>query len=147
MVPERLEREVLIEAPLEVVWSVITEPEHINGWFGDVAEIELHPGGRLRLRWEDQDHTVWGRVERVEPPHFLSFRWNCGGAPEVGADNSTLVEFSLTAQGEATRLAVVESGFPALTSLPEDERERDAEGHRKGWVQELDELVEYAEGL
>jgi uncharacterized protein YndB with AHSA1/START domain len=145
MVPERLEREVVIEAPQEVVWSVITEPEHINRWFGDMAEIELQPGGRLFLRWEDHDHTVHGWVEKVEPPHFLAFRWRNGGpGAELPADDSTLVEFSLSAAGEGTRLKVVETGFREL-SVPEDEKEEHAEGHRRGWVVELDELRAYAE--
>ena len=32
MVPERVEREILVDAPLGVVWAVITEPEHISSW-------------------------------------------------------------------------------------------------------------------
>ena len=75
MVPERLEREILIDAPPEVVWSVITEPRHVSGWFGDSAEIDLQPGGEMTLRWEANDYTAVGRVERVEPHSLFSFRW------------------------------------------------------------------------
>jgi uncharacterized protein YndB with AHSA1/START domain len=146
MVPERLEREILIDAPVEIVWAVITEPEHVNGWFGDATEIELRPGGRLMFRWERYGNTAHGRVERVEPPRFFSFRWNRGTGTEVRDGNSTLVEFSLREEGDSTRLTVVESGFREL-ALPEDEKERDAEGHREGWERELDELAEYAGGL
>jgi uncharacterized protein YndB with AHSA1/START domain len=32
MVPESIEREVLIEAPVELVWSIVTEPEHVGRW-------------------------------------------------------------------------------------------------------------------
>ena len=142
MVPERLEREILIEAPAELVWAVITEPEHVNGWFGDVAEIEPRPGGRLKFGWQENDYTAYGRVERVEPPHYFSFRWNRGSGTEVREDDSTLVEFSLREEGGSTRLTVVESGFRDVT-WPEDEKERDAEDHREGWERELGELVEY----
>jgi uncharacterized protein YndB with AHSA1/START domain len=142
MVPERLEREIVIAAPLEVVWSVVTEAEHINGWFGDSTEIELRPGGRLVLRWEEFDSTVYGRVERVEPPHVFSFRWSRGSGSEVPEDNSTLVEFTLSAEGDSTRLKVVESGFRELSGS-DDEKEKDADGHRKGWELELDDLREY----
>ena len=141
MVPERVEREILIDAPLEVVWSVITEPEHISGWFSDSAEIDLRPGGKITLVWEGR-HTEHGRVEQVEPPGFFSFRWLRGSATEVRDGNSTLVEFSLSAEGEGTRLRVVETGFSNL-DLPEAEQARDAEGHREGWELELDELREY----
>ena len=29
MAAQRIEREIVIDAPVEVVWSVVTEPEHI----------------------------------------------------------------------------------------------------------------------
>jgi uncharacterized protein YndB with AHSA1/START domain len=141
MVPERLEREILIEAPLEVVWSVITEPQHITGWFGDSAEIDLRPGGSLILRWEEQDHTVHGRIETVEPHRLFSFRWM--RSSEAG--DSTLVEFSLSADGGSTRLTVVETGFRQLSGT-EDQKQKDADSHRDGWKLELDELREYVHG-
>ena len=37
VVPERIEREVLIDAPPETVWAVITQAEHIAGWFSDAG--------------------------------------------------------------------------------------------------------------
>lgn len=141
MVPERIEREILIDAPLEVVWSVVTEPEHVGGWFSDSAEIDLQPGGKAILTWEEHG-TAHGRVERVEPPRFFSFRWIRGTGTELREGNSTLVEFSLSAEHDGTRLRVVESGFPDLDGS-EKERTEDAEEHRQGWRLELDELREY----
>jgi uncharacterized protein YndB with AHSA1/START domain len=145
MVPERIEREILIDAPLEIVWAVITQPDHVRGWFSDVAEIDLRPGGKLTLTWEGDD-TEQGRVEKVEPPHFFSFRWIRGSGTEVRSGNSTLVEFSLSAEGEGTRLRVVETGFSDL-DLPEDDKAKDADDHREGWERELDELREYLRRL
>src|SRR5258707_6417202 len=79
MPADRIEREIDIDAPIDVVWAVITEPEHINGWFTDAVEVEIRPGSEGRLRWDANDkrraHTVNLRVERLEPPHFFSFRW------------------------------------------------------------------------
>ena len=69
----RSEREILVAAPVEVVWAVVTEAEHISGWFSDAVELDLRPGGAARLRW-DGSGTFHGRVERVERPHFFSFR-------------------------------------------------------------------------
>ena len=31
---DRIEREITIAAPIERVWAVITEPEHVGKWFG-----------------------------------------------------------------------------------------------------------------
>jgi uncharacterized protein YndB with AHSA1/START domain len=141
MVPERVEREILIEAPPEMVWAVVTEPEHIAGWFSDSAEIDLRPGGKAILTWKEHGETHW-RVEAVEPPRFVSFRWIRGTETEPREGNSTLVEFSLNAEGDGTRLRVVESRFPQLEG-PDEDNARYAEDHRQGWKQELDELREY----
>ena len=40
MVPDKIERETFIAAPVERVWALITEAEHLGRWFGDAgAEI------------------------------------------------------------------------------------------------------------
>src|SRR5947208_13991658 len=131
MVAHRIEREILIDAPVDVVWAVVTEPEHISGWFSDSVELDLRPGGRALVRW-DGSRTVEGRVERVEPPHFFSFRWVVHPDADLADDHATLVEFSLRAEGDATRLTVVESGFADLAG-PDDENQRHFDGHTRGW--------------
>ena len=141
MAPPRIEREIVIDAPVEVVWSIVTEPEHISGWFSDSADLDLRPGGRAVLHWNDYG-TVQGRVERVERPHFFSFRWAVDPGRDVDEGNSTLVEFSLRAEHDSTRLTVVETGFQGLAG-PEDEKQRHFDGHRRGWELELGELGEY----
>jgi uncharacterized protein YndB with AHSA1/START domain len=142
MVPERIEREVLIDAPVETVWAIVTEPEHVGGWFSDSAEIDLQPGGEATLTWEKHG-TARARVETIDPPHFFSFRWARPMGAEPGEGNSTLVEFSLSAEGESTRLRVVESGFTSLHGS-EEENAKYAEGNTEGWAHELGELQEYA---
>ena len=149
MVPERIEREILIEAPPEVVWAVITEPEHVGRWFSDSAAIDLRPGGELTLTWDEHGAVYW-RVETVDPPNFVSYHWLRGehdrpGGSELPAGSSTLVEFSLHAEGEGTRLHVVESGFAQLAGSDE-ENAKEAEEHRRGWELELDELRAYVSG-
>ena len=34
-----IEREVLIEAPVEVVWRTITDPGQMSQWFADRVEL------------------------------------------------------------------------------------------------------------
>ena len=36
-----IEREIVIDAPADVVWRTITEPEQIAQWFADRVELEL----------------------------------------------------------------------------------------------------------
>ena len=146
---DSIEREVRIEAPVERVWAVITEPEHVGRWFGDAgAEVDLRPGGEMIVRWTD--NAARARVEAVEPPQRFAWRWfHYSHADDGGAHtpaNSTLGEFTLTPDGEATRLRVVESGFAGLAA-DEAVRTADYEGNVRGWRAELGELVTYAEGL
>jgi uncharacterized protein YndB with AHSA1/START domain len=138
---DRVERGIQIDAPPGVVWEVITEAEHIQGWFSDEVEIDLRPGGRIVLVWVGKT-TEHGVVEAVEPPHRFSFRWIRGSAPEATDENSTLVEFGLTPQDGGTHLRVVETGFSTL-AWPEESRRKEVESHARGWQQELGELGDY----
>jgi uncharacterized protein YndB with AHSA1/START domain len=141
MIPERIEREILIDAPQDVVWAIVTEPEHVGTWFSDAAEIDLRPGGEVSLTW-DEHGTARAWVEKVEPPHVFSFRWARPVEGEPREGNSTLVELTLSAEGESTRLRVVETGFREL-AWPEEAKAKYAEENSQGWDHELAELVEY----
>jgi uncharacterized protein YndB with AHSA1/START domain len=143
---DRIEREVVIDAPVERVWELITRAEHLGAWFGDAgADVDLRVGGALELRWKESAASH-GRIERLEEPTAFSFRWapfaDPGGLHPVEG-NSTLVEFTLAAEGDGTRLTVVETGFAGLDATPE-QRERNFGSNTEGWRLELDELVEYA---
>jgi uncharacterized protein YndB with AHSA1/START domain len=146
VVPERIEREIVIEAPIDVVWAVLTEPEHVAGWFSDTAEIDLRPGGDATYTWPEHGGPARAWVERVEPPRAFAFRWVRAVGQEQRKDDSTLVEFTLAPEGEHTRLRVVESGFRELT-WSGDEKARYADENTRGWQLELDELREYVSKL
>jgi uncharacterized protein YndB with AHSA1/START domain len=143
---DRIERDVVIEAPVDRVWSLITEAEHLGTWFGDDgADVDLREGGEIELRWEEQG-SARCRIERIDEPNAFSFRWapfKDPGGVEPSAGNSTLVEFTLVAEGDGTRLRVVESGFASLGTTPE-KRRSNLDGNTEGWDQELGELAEYA---
>lgn len=149
MVTDQIERETVINAPVERVWELITQAEHLGRWFGDAgAEIDLRPGGALVLRWAEHG-TSHGRVVAVEQHIRFAFRWApftepAGGEPVEG--NSTLVEFTLHPDGDGTRLVSVESGFASLATSDE-QRARNFEGNTRGWAAETDELRAYAEKI
>jgi uncharacterized protein YndB with AHSA1/START domain len=146
MVPDRIERDIMIAAPIERVWAVITEPEHVGRWFGDAgAKIDLRPGGEFRCSWEKYGSAL-GVVVKVEPPTFFSYRWARPLGSSVGPDNSTLVEFTLTPEGKGTRLRVVESGFRDL-NLSDEDRAKYAGENYEGWGKELEELAGYISGV
>jgi uncharacterized protein YndB with AHSA1/START domain len=146
MAEDRIERDLLIEAPVERVWALITQAEHLGTWFGDAgADIDLREGGDLELRWQEHG-TSRGRIERVEEPTAFAFRWapfkEPGGAEPVNG-NSTLVEFTLAPEGDGTRLRLVETGFASLDAST-DQQTRNHESNSRGWSMELGELADYA---
>ena len=147
MPADRIEREIQIDAPIDVVWSVLTEPAHIASWFTDEADLDVRPGGDgrfvFRERATSRAATVNLRVEHVEPPRLLSYRWAHPDGAEPDETNSLLVEFTLEADGDATRLRLVESGFDRL-GRPEAERRRTNAEHQTGWDVHLESLRAYA---
>jgi uncharacterized protein YndB with AHSA1/START domain len=138
----RIEREVLIEAPVEVVWRTITEPGQLSQWFADRVDLVVEPGAHGYLQFGDQGGPVV--VEAVDPPTRFSFRWNYPLGEEPAAGNSMLVEFTLTPEGgERTRLRVTESGHELL-AWPDAEKQRYADEHLAGWAEYLDALATLA---
>jgi uncharacterized protein YndB with AHSA1/START domain len=142
----QIERETTIAAPVERVWAVLTQAEHVGRWFGDAgAEIDLRPGGEMVVRWAEYGVGRM-RVVDVEPPRRFSYRWapvreHWGEEPAEGT--ATLVEFTLDPDGDGTRLRVVESGFEALDASDE-QRRRSLDENTEGWEQQLDSVREYA---
>jgi uncharacterized protein YndB with AHSA1/START domain len=144
---DQIEHEIVIDAPQERVWAVLTEAEHVAGWFGDSAEVDLRAGGAMLFGWTQYDSTYAARIERVEPPGFFSYRWARESGGEVAAGTSTLVEFTLSpADAGKTLLRVVESGFASLTG-GDEERATAVKENTEGWQSELGELKEYAERI
>jgi uncharacterized protein YndB with AHSA1/START domain len=144
MSEDRIERETLIEAPLERVWSLVAQP---GFWVADKASL---PGtvareGETMVARNPEHGDFPVRVEKVRPPTYLSYRWTSAfPGEELREDNSTLVEFTLAQEGDRTRLRVVESGFAQLAGA-EDLRVQNHKEHSEGWPLELDALKTRAE--
>jgi uncharacterized protein YndB with AHSA1/START domain len=133
-----IDREVLIEAPAEVVWRTITEPEQMSKWFADRVDLVVEPGAHGYMQFGDQGGPVV--VETVDEPHRFSFRWNHPRDEEPVAGNSMLVEFTLVSEGaERTRLRATETGHE-LRAWPAAEKQRYADEHLDGWAEFLDRL-------
>jgi uncharacterized protein YndB with AHSA1/START domain len=98
------------------------------------------------------DHGEYGsfttRIEKVDPPGYLAYRWASGHPGEPATDdNSTLVEFTLVAEGGSTRLTVTESGFATLSVPAGREATASYESHTQGWPEVTQALARHAEQL
>jgi len=144
VIPAQIEKEMLIEAPVDVVWQIVTEPDHISQWFSDDAQLDLRVGGQGRLIWTGRaSHPI--QVEAIDPPRLFAFRWVYPEGERPGPGNSTLVEFTLSQEAGNTRLRVVESGFDQI-DWSDDEKVRFVEEHSRGWEECFARLQKVAEG-
>ena len=143
MAQDWIERDVLIDASRERVWEVLTDADHVAHWFGAAAEIDPRPGGHAQFGWQDQA-VFQAIVERVDRPTTFAYRWARDAGADPGTGTGTLVEFTLTEVPTGTLLRVVETGFASL-QLSQAEQGQAAEGNRRGWIDELARLKEYAE--
>lgn len=141
-----IEREIYIAAPPDVVFEVVSSPEHIKRWWPDDARYEPTPGSTGEISFGDCDHggTVMSfTVVEVKPPHQFSFRW-AHPAGEVAAEgNSLLVTFDLSPSGDGTLLRFTESGFREL-GWEAASRYRE---HVTGWDRFLPRIAPYVATL
>lgn len=143
MTTDRIEREILIRAPIERVWDVLTGASHMPEWFGGAtARVDLSAGGDMVFHWEEHG-TFHAMIERVDAPHALAFRWSLVADEAPARHNSTRVEFTLASEAGATRLRVVETGFASLAGTDASRAEHVA-SNRQGWAGALDGLAAYA---
>ncbi|MFJ7271030.1 SRPBCC domain-containing protein [Streptomyces sp. NPDC099050] len=134
---DRIERDTLIEASLERVWSLVAEPGFWVADEGSLAGTVAREGESVVARNSEYGEFPV-RVEKVDPPTYLAYRWaSAFPGQELSADNSTLVEFTLSREGDKTRLRVVESGFAALAGS-EELRAKALKDNTGGWPQVLD---------
>jgi uncharacterized protein YndB with AHSA1/START domain len=73
------------------------------------------------------------------PPRLFAYRWDAN----IKGIGDTLVEFTLTPEGDGTRVRVVESGFASLATT-DTVREELRQGNVGGWQHEFGDLERYA---
>lgn len=152
MSEDRIERDTLIAASLERVWALVAEPgfwvsEEASIWGGDEAGLfgVVAEEGASMVAKNPNLGKVAVRVERVEPPTYVAYRWSSAfPGEELREDNSTLVEFTLSTEGDRTRLRVVESGFASLSTTAEL-RDKTIRFNAEGWPQVFDAVKNRAE--
>ena len=145
-----IERELHIDATPEVVYQVISTPEHLREWWPDEAELTPAPGATGVISFGDRStpeaHAVALTVVEADPPRRFSFRWVYDQDEVATPGNSLLVTFELVASGAGTLLRFTETGFQdkGWERAVLEEQYRD---HTTGWDHFLPRLVSYAARL
>lgn len=134
--PTKVTVQVVVQAPIEKVWSCWTEPEHITkwnqaseDWHAPRAENDLRAGGKFMTRMEAKDGSMGfdfaGVYDEVKPHEWISYTMADGRR----------VEITFTDQGGETK--VVET-FDAESTHP-------IEFQQAGWQAIMDNFKKYTE--
>jgi uncharacterized protein YndB with AHSA1/START domain len=157
MSTDRIEKQVLLRAPLDRVWRAISDSEEFGRWFGvrfdgpfvagrsvaatitpttvddEVAELQ-RPHAGAKATWQ---------IVAVEAQRRFAYRWHPYAVePGVNYDRepTTLVEFTLSETPDGVLLTIVESGFDAI---PEARRYTAFEANSGGWAKQVELVRKY----
>ena len=165
----RIEKKVLLKAPVSRVWRAITDAREFGLWFGIELDGSFVEGktmmGKFSQEFDEaaileyqrqlglppsgikvpEKNMTFCTVERIEPERYFSFRWIPYGIDaEIDPENepTTLVEFRLEPTPDGTRLTIVESGFERV---PAHRLERAFLMNDAGWSAQVENVKRYVE--
>ena len=166
---DRIEKAILLRAPVERVWRAITDVSEFGQWFGVKLNEPFAPGraitGSFKGEFNAQDiakyqtsiglepapirqpepNAVFCTVEEMDAPRLFSFRWIPYGLDaecDPAREPTTLVEFRLEAVAGDTRLTVTESGFEGV---PAHRRKRAFLMNDGGWSAQIENIKRHVE--
>jgi uncharacterized protein YndB with AHSA1/START domain len=154
-VGSRIEKMVVLRAPLERVWRAVSDAKEFGSWFGVEFDAPFAPGAHMKGRivptkvdpevakaqkpYEGATFEI--TIDRIEPQRRLSFRWHpfaVDQGVDYSAEPTTLVVFELEEVEGGTRLTITESGFEGI---PLARRAKAFEMNSEGWAAQV-RLVE-----
>jgi len=145
---DRIERSVLIQAPLSRVWQAVSSAEEFGNWFGVALKGKSFVAGQRvqgNITIAGYEHVVFDvLVERVEPQKLFSFSWHpyaVDPAIDYSKEPTTLVVFELKEAGNGTLLSVVESGFD---KIPAGRRAEAFRMNSGGWEGQMKNIEKHA---
>ena len=132
-----IEKQVHIDATPDIVYAIVSTPEHIAQWWAESADFDSRPGGTGEIVFRDS--SVQLRVLETVPGRLFRFAWNFPKGETPTPNNSMIVSFELSPEGSGTLLKVVEEGMRdqgwEAAKLEEYYR-----SHTRGWTKCLDEV-------
>ncbi len=157
MSSDRIEKTILLHAPLERVWAAISDARQFGSWFGvafdgpfaeetdltgtimpttvdaEVAKLqEPHRGKSFRFT-----------VERIVPMRRISFRWHPFAIDpqlDYSMEPTTLIVFELAPRHDGIELTITESGFDRI---PAARRASAYAANDGGWAHQTRLLEKY----
>jgi uncharacterized protein YndB with AHSA1/START domain len=159
---DRIEKKILLRAPLARVWRAISDSAEFGSWFGMKLEGPFIPGQTVHgvivpttvdpkvaeMQKPYEGFPLDLIIERMESERLFSFRWH-PGPPDPAVDKyvqyehyrtqpTTLVTFQVEQQPDGVLLTITETGFD---SIPLDRRAKAFASNSQGWEGQL-KLIE-----
>lgn len=141
MSSDRIEKQIVLRAPLSRVWRALTDSAEFGAWFRckfdepfvvgkSVIGKITHPGY--------ENLTMEVIIEDLDPSrHRFAYRWHPYGVDptyDYSKEPPTLVELQLSEVAGGTQLTVIESGFDKIPAARRDEAFR---MNTNGWDAQL----------
>lgn len=156
-VPDRIEKKVLLRAPLAKVWLAISDARQFGTWFGVEFDGPFVAGARMKGRIVPtkvdpevaaSQEPYTGKpfdfvIDRIEPQRLFSFRWHPFAVdPNVdySTETPTLVTFELQEVEGGTHLTITESGFD---KIPLERRAKAFTMNEGGWSAQAKLIEKY----
>ena len=157
MSTDRIEKQVVLRAPMDRVWRAISDSQEFGRWFGvridgpfvagtsvtatitgttvdeEVADLQ-RPHAGARATWQ---------IVAVEPSRRLAYRWHpfaVDADVDYAVEPTTLVEFTVSPTLDGVLLSIVESGFDAI---PAARRSAAFEANSGGWAKQVELVRKY----
>src|SRR5246127_4780407 len=121
MSTDRIEKTILLKAPLKRGWRALSDSKEFGSWFGMRFNAPFAPGANMKavivpttvnqevakMQKSYEGIAFEIKIEQMQPERLFSFRWH-PGAVEPGIDYSpeptTLVVFTLEKVPEGVQL-------------------------------------------
>jgi len=157
MPTDRIEKTILLRAPLKRVWRALSDSTEFGKWFGMRFNAPFAPGAtmtavivpttvnqevaKMQKPYEGISFEI--KIEQMQAERLFSFRWH-PGAVEPGIDYAseptTLVVFTLEKAPDGVQLTVSESGFD---QIPLARRAKAFSANEGGWTLVIKLIEEY----
>lgn len=159
LVTDKIEKQVLLRAPLARVWRAISDSAEFGRWFGLQVQGPFVPHTTVRaaivpttvdpnvaeMQKPYEGFSFDLMIEDIEPEERFSMRWH-PYAVEQGVDYSseptTLVEFELEETDDGVLLTITESGFD---QIPIGRRAEAFNSNDGGWAKQCELIKGYVE--
>ncbi len=137
-----INREIIIDAPIEKVFSAVSNQNELTHWFPDISVLEKKEGGRVSFRFLksgknnlDKDHEMNGKIIKFIPNKELSYTWQFENNPEFSSDTIVTWRFESVAKNK-TKVPLKHSGFTENNTQQYKE-------HSQGWTWFINRLGQY----